>query len=409
METRASPFIVGLFTLGTLFALLAFTYWYSRFADAGPEQTYRVVFADQVTGLGVGAPVMFNGIKVGSVEDMRLAPDDPTQVIARISVEANTPVRVDTRAQIQSQGFTGVPFIQLISGRADTAALTDAWGGSDYPIIYAEASTVQSIIDRAQTLMTKLDSAVTRVDDILAGNQTGINNSIRNIEKFSEALADRADTIGSFMDDAAAVARRLNSLGEKLETLSLSLQERLDVISPESVRETVENVKTFTEGLSGSTDELKAFIGDASKAAKQLAAIADKIDPEAIQTSITNIESFTSTLGGREEQIGKFFDDAGAVAAQFRETAAKIDGIVSGFDNSQGGNLIEEVTAAARAFRQLSTQLSGKGMRNLDALVVDGRQTLSNINRVVENLEKNPGRFISGQSQVRETSGGYRR
>lgn len=372
METRASPFIVGLFTLGTLFATLAFSYWYSRFGEGGPEQTYRVVFSDEVTGLGVGAPVLFNGIKVGSVEDMSLAPDDPTQIVARISVAADTPVRVDTRAQIQSQGFTGVPFIQLISGRPDTVPLTQAWGGEDSPIIYADASTVQSIIDRAQSLMTKLDSAVTRVDDILAGNQSGINNSIRNIETFSQALADRADSIGSFMDDAAAVARRLNSLGEKLEGLSTSLQERIDVISPDSMRETVENVRTFTAGLADNTDEMKTFIRDASAAASKLAAIADKIDPASIEASVKNIESFTSTLGGREEQMNKFFDDASAVAAQFRETAARIDGIVSGFSESEGGSLITEVTAAAKAFRKLSEQLSGKGMRNLDALVADG-------------------------------------
>lgn len=405
METRASPFIVGLFTLGTLFATLVFTYWYSRFGETGPIQDYRVVFSDEVTGLGVGAPVLFNGIKVGSVSQMRLAPDDPTQIIARIEVDSTTPVRVDTRAQIQSQGFTGVPFVQLISGRPDAPQLTEAWGGDGAPIIYADASTIQSIIDRAQSLMTKLDTAVTRVDDILAGNQSGINNSIRNIEKFSAALADRSEAIGSFMDDAAAVARRLNALGEKLEGLSVSLQERLDVISPDSVRETVENVRTFTAGLADNTDELKSFIADASTAAQQLAVIADKIDPEAIASSVKNIESFTSTLGGREEQMSKFFDDAAAVAAQFRETSKRIDGIVSGFSESEGGSLITEVTAAAKSFRRLSDQLAGKGLRDLDALVSDGRRTLANINRVMEGIQRNPSRFLTGQSQVRESSG----
>lgn len=165
---------------------------------------------------------------------------------------------------------------------------------------------------------------------------------------------------------------RLNSLGEKLEGLSTSLQERIDVISPDSMRETVENVRTFTAGLADNTDEMKTFIRDASAAASKLAAIADKIDPASIEASVKNIESFTSTLGGREEQMNKFFDDASAVAAQFRETAARIDGIVSGFSESEGGSLITEVTAAAKAFRKLSEQLSGKGMRNLDALVADG-------------------------------------
>ena len=142
--------------------------------------------------------------------------------------------------------------------------------------------------------------------------------------------------------------------------------------------------------------------------AARLSEIADKIDPESIERTVQNIDSFTTTLGERTEQIEKFFDDASAVAAQFRETSKRIDGIVSGFSESEGGSLITEVTAAARAFRRLSEQLGGKGLRNIDALVSDGRRTLSNINRVLSNLERNPSGFLTGQSQVRESSGNRR-
>ncbi len=408
METRASPFVVGLFTLGTLVLALTFIYWYSRTGETGPTQDYRVVFADEVTGLSIGAPVLYSGIRIGTVYGLGLSPIDPTKVVAEVRVEANAPVREDTRARIQSQGLTGLPFIQLVSGEPNSPPLVETWQGEGIPIIVAEPSGVGSLIDRAQVVMSKIESAVTRVDNILAGNEQGINKAISNIEIFSAALAERADTIGSFMDDAAAAARRLNALGEKLETLANTLQERFEVIDPETVRETAENLRTFTAGLAENTDELQTFLSDASKVATRLTEIADKIDPDSIEKTVQNMEAFTTTLGERTEQIEKFFDDATAVAAQFRETAKRIDGIVSGFSDSEGGSLITEVTAAARAFRRLSEQLSGKGLRSIDALVSDGRQTLNNINRVLSNLERNPTGFLSGQSQVRESSGNRR-
>lgn len=408
METKASPFVVGLFTIAVFIATVGFVAWYGSGGQSGPTERYRVVFSDVVTGLNAGAPVLFNGIKVGEVDNLAFATDNPTQIVATIDVADTTPVRVDTRAQIQSQGFTGVPFIQLIAGSAEAQDLAEAWGDDNAPIIYADPSTVQGLLEQAGSMMARLNDVVERVDTVVASNQSGITNSVANIERFSKALADRSDNIGAFMDDAAATARRLSSLGERLETLTTALQERIDVIEPEAVGETVESVRIFTRGMAENTQQLQAFVADASVAAAKLSEIAQQLDAESIGRSVSNIERFTDSIGERSEEAGQMIEDAAAVAAQFRETAKKIDGLVSGFADSETGTLMTDLSSAARSVRQLADRLNGRVVRDVEAFVGDGRATLNNINRVVSRIEQNPGRFIAGEPAVREYSGNRR-
>src|SRR6266540_4975228 len=97
METRANYVVIGLFTLAVIAGAFGFVYWFSRTGDGGERAAYRVVFDGAVSGLRTGGSVLFNGIKVGEVTDLRLNPQDPRQVVATIAVESSVPVRSDTR------------------------------------------------------------------------------------------------------------------------------------------------------------------------------------------------------------------------------------------------------------------------------------------------------------------------
>ena len=44
--------------------------------------------------------MQYNGISVGTIDALSLAPDDPRQVIAAVRLEADTPVKTDTRAKL---------------------------------------------------------------------------------------------------------------------------------------------------------------------------------------------------------------------------------------------------------------------------------------------------------------------
>ena len=118
METRAPSSLSALFVLAAIAAVFGFVYWLHNTGGLGPRATYHVQFDGSVPGLLVGAAVLFNGIRVGEVTDLGLAPDSPRRVNATLSVASTTPVRSDTKVGLEFQGLTGVPGGRAGRGKA---------------------------------------------------------------------------------------------------------------------------------------------------------------------------------------------------------------------------------------------------------------------------------------------------
>lgn len=175
METRAPFVIVGAFVLAAIAAVFGFVYWLHNTGGLGPRATYRVQFDGSVPGLMVGAAVLFNGIRVGEVTGLGLAPDNPRRVNAAISIASTTPVRSDTRVGLEFQGLTGVPVIALEGG-------TQLANAGTVPTLIAEAGAGQSMTQAAR-------DALRRVDSVLSENSGPLKDTIANLKVFSEGLA----------------------------------------------------------------------------------------------------------------------------------------------------------------------------------------------------------------------------
>lgn len=175
METRAPFVIVGAFVLATIVAVFGFVYWLQNTGGLGPRATYHVEFEGSVPGLLVGAAVLFNGIRVGEVSELGLAPGKPRGVNATISVASTTPVRADTKVGLEFQGLTGVPVISLEGGM-----LVANTGG--VPTLVAEPGAGQGMTQAAR-------DALKRVDSVLAENSEALKDTIGNFKVFSEGLA----------------------------------------------------------------------------------------------------------------------------------------------------------------------------------------------------------------------------
>jgi phospholipid/cholesterol/gamma-HCH transport system substrate-binding protein len=175
METRAPFAVVGSFVLATIVAAFGFVYWLNNTGGLGPRKIYHVQFDGSVPGLMVGAGVLFNGIRVGEVTELGLAPDNPRRVDATISVAANTPVRADTRVGLEFQGLTGVPLIALEGG----VMLSNS---GEVPTLIAEPGAGQSMTQAARDALRKVDS-------VLSENAEPLKDTIANFKAFSEGLA----------------------------------------------------------------------------------------------------------------------------------------------------------------------------------------------------------------------------
>jgi phospholipid/cholesterol/gamma-HCH transport system substrate-binding protein len=175
METRAPFVIVGAFVLAAIVAVFGFVYWLQNTGGLGPRSSYRVQFEGSVPGLLVGAAVLFNGIRVGEVTELGLAPGNPRGVNATISVASMTPVRADTKVGLEFQGLTGVPVIALEGG-------TQVAQSGEVPMLIAEPDAGQGMTQAAR-------DALRKVDTVLSENSGALKDTIANFKVFSEGLA----------------------------------------------------------------------------------------------------------------------------------------------------------------------------------------------------------------------------
>lgn len=231
METRASYILIGLFTLAVILAAFGFVYWFSQTGAGGDRASYRVVFDGTVSGLRTGGAVLFNGIRVGEVSDLKLDAQDPRKVVATISIDKNIPVRADTRVGLDFQGLTGIASIALKGGSADAALLKPGPNGQP-PTLAADPAAAADVMQSVRELASRADSILVRVDRFLADNEKPLGNTIRNIDKFTETLgrnSERLDKIiegidnlvgsdsKSAVNEIAEAARAVRKLADNLD------------------------------------------------------------------------------------------------------------------------------------------------------------------------------------------------
>ena len=217
METRANYVLIGAFTLIIASALLLFGLWAAKYSSERTWQEYQVVFREAVTGLSVGSPVQYNGIAVGSITKLSLAPNDPRQVIARIRVESSTPIKTDTRAKLAITSLTGPTIIQLSGGTPQAPALTTV-DTREAPVIQTAPSALQNITDTANRIVERLDQVLSDK------NVASITATLENLESMSNSLASREDGLESLIVSARDAAQNL----DKTLTTTNGTIERLD-------------------------------------------------------------------------------------------------------------------------------------------------------------------------------------
>ncbi|MDR2871419.1 MAG: MCE family protein [Xanthomonadaceae bacterium] len=204
METKANYVLIGAFTIIASLGLLMFGLWSAKFSSDRTWQRYQIIFSEAVTGLSVGSPVQYNGISVGSVTRLSIAPDDPSKVIAQVQIESGTPIKVDTRARLAITSVTGPTIIQLSGGSPDTPALTSV-DKRDLPVIQTAPSALQNIADTAGRLVERLDQLLSDQ------NVAEISTALSNLSSLSDSLADKDHGVETLLVSIRDASQQLNA------------------------------------------------------------------------------------------------------------------------------------------------------------------------------------------------------
>jgi phospholipid/cholesterol/gamma-HCH transport system substrate-binding protein len=118
--------------------------------------------------------------------------------------------------------------------------------------------------------------------------------------------------------------------------------------------------------------------------------VADNQD--AVKNSLRNVETFTATLARNSEVIDGIMSNIDVVMGKAEGVMTKTDNIMLGLDALAGGKDGGELTQAVKSFHELTENLDKRS----GALMMDGRRTLGDISRAVNNLDRNPTRLLFG-------------
>jgi len=248
METKANYVLIGAFTIIIASALLLFGLWAAKYSSEQSWQEYRVVFREAVTGLTVGSPVQYNGIAVGSITKLSLEPEDPRQVNAIVRLDANTPVKTDTRAKLAITSLTGPSIIQLSGGSPSAPLLTEV-SPREIPVIQTAPSALQNIADTASRIVERLDQALS--DE----NVASLTATLENLETLSGTLASEDKGVEALLvsarDAAQNLDRTLDTANGTLERLDQNLVKQLPPLLDK-----LESTLTNLEQASGSANSI---------------------------------------------------------------------------------------------------------------------------------------------------------
>lgn len=252
MEEKVNFALVGVFVLVLSAGLIGGVLWLSSGKSYRTSyDIYQAYTRDSVAGLNLNAPVRYRGVQVGRVRKIALAPNNVEQVQLTLAIERGTPVKVDTLAVLQTQGLTGLAFVELTGGSRDSPSL-QAQNKEEYPVIKSGPS-----------LMTRLDSAVTSLLSNLNRSSENFNALMDgdNRRAVKRALAD----IESGLGNAARTMENTARLSDELPQLAKRIQRSADAFD-----QMASNLAHASASASGTLDGAQQFTSETLPEVHQL-------------------------------------------------------------------------------------------------------------------------------------------
>jgi phospholipid/cholesterol/gamma-HCH transport system substrate-binding protein len=198
MEIKARNVLIGLFVLVVIVGGFGFAYWLNGTGGLSQRTAYRIEFDGPVSGLSVGSDVLFNGLKVGEVSSLDVAPDTPGKVFATVLVDSRTPVRSDTHVGLSFGALTGTASVALVGGAPSAAPLAAAGDGQP-PLLVADDSALKDMTQAARDVLG-------RIDGVIGDNSANLKDAIANIQAFSAALGRNAGRVDGIMQGLEKLA-----------------------------------------------------------------------------------------------------------------------------------------------------------------------------------------------------------
>ncbi len=265
MTTKAQKLRVGLFAAlsAGLVAVVLIVFGGLRFWEK--EDHYRIVFPKSVMGLDEGALVYLAGIKVGTVDDIGVSPNDLRAVVVTISVKHGTPIHADTEAHLEFAGITGLKVIDLEGGSYAAPQVPE--GG----VILAGTSVIDKLKDQAEQIADESGHIMDRAQQV-ADNLAALTDPKR-YEAIDQIIAEMKVTSVNLAQGTGLVRGMIAENRVALHGAIDAFHESADQVNGAAADtgELIAQIKTFVIANEGPLRSALFDLRQASRSFKELA------------------------------------------------------------------------------------------------------------------------------------------
>ena len=273
MSAKTGKAIIGAFVIGALCLAVAGVVLFGSGKFFSPQKKYVMYFDGSVKGLSVGAPVLFRGVKIGSITDI-LIQGDMQEMVFRVPViaecdlsrfqfageRARSPefhqslIDRGLRAQMQTQSLvTGQLMINLDFYQDRPARFVS--GTTDLSQIPTIPSTTAELAQKLEEL--PLQQMIERTNRLVGGLERLVND-------------DDMQEMPRNLNLAAVAARDLMAKLDR-EAGLLSAEARKTIRAASATLEQADRVLAFEEGPTGElADNLNQTLAQARNSLKTL-------------------------------------------------------------------------------------------------------------------------------------------
>lgn len=319
--SRAQRVRLGAFVLTGAVLLLGATLILAGLRVWEQRDTYTVRFAASVSGLEESSQVRYQGLRVGRVEAMRIAPDDPRLIEVTMSLEAGTELYDGTEAVLAMSGITGLKTVNLTPGEP-RAGLIDP--GSRLP---AGSSLIEKLEDDAEVIAQK----VARVADQLAEWTSAENR--RRVERILDNVAVLTTQVEGFLERGEKPI--LRAVGQFTETAAAF--ERLSKATSGVLEDNRGEIKRMLAAIRGNLQQTERILG--------------AIDEDEVAGTI---QAARQAMQAVDRRFGD--EEFGRLVVQLRRTLTNVTGLLGELDLAVRASR-EDFVLALKRVREASEDL----------------------------------------------------
>ena len=268
MENRAHALAAGLFVIILGVAAAAAIMWFS---DQKILHDHYTLVSEEgsVAGLNPESSVRYRGVPVGKVEDIKFDRDNPNRILIRIAVSNNIVFPKNIYAQLATQGFTGLAFVELnIEGKEPSTERLPH--DARIPL---RPSFMRELSNSFEDLIRNANQAIKRIDALLnEQNQaqfgailTHLAQAIRRSDSLMEQLQLGVQSLPEVTHEASQVMKQTHQLLSDINQTIAKLNQReglLDGLTQSSheLADSLPRLREVTSAITQSTHHINRML-----------------------------------------------------------------------------------------------------------------------------------------------------